>query len=62
MATILVTTFIARRKGLKPSSVAGKYVKDQIERVNRWAIGLEAPRKPPLDKWKGKWRRFPRKN
>lgn len=57
IATILVANSTTGKKGLNPSSVGGKQVKDQVERVSKEAVG----RLPQANKGMGKWRRSLRK-
>lgn len=53
MATILVVTSTAKRKGLKLLSVAAKWVRDQGDKISEVTIGQKGNGRHPL-KDKGK--------
>lgn len=62
MYTILVDTSTTGRNGLKPSSVAAKQVRDQVEKMSKKVVGHEGDGRSPIkDKGKSKVEEIPKK-
>lgn len=62
MAMILAANSTIEKKGLKPSSITTKQIRDQIEKVSREVVGHEGDGRPPMkNKGKNKVEDVPKK-